>query len=100
MEDPLTPGLGQPQNIVAGGIGTVQEGPEDLPISHSQVWANGSWTVIIKRPLSGAASPRGNMVTLAQGGNYQITFAQWEGGNLERDGVKLVAGSWQTLLIQ
>ncbi len=105
--------LPNPQNIVAGGAGTVQTSPDSggpppaTPplITHSQAWANGMWTVVIRRPLSGAASPQGNLVELVprsvnpQRGVYRICFAQWDGGNQERDGVKLVAGSWQTLYI-
>ncbi|AJE02765.1 ethylbenzene dehydrogenase-related protein [Geobacter pickeringii] len=94
--------LAAPQNIVSGGAGTVQKSPDSatLPISQSQIWANGTWTLVIKRPLSGAASLAGNMVPLARGKYYRITFAQWDGGNQERNGVKLVAGSWQTLFVQ
>lgn len=107
--------LPHPQNIVAGGGGTVQTSPDSdgppplppLPITHSQNYnaAAKTWTVVIKRPLSGAASIRGNMVDLipravnAAKGYYRICFAQWDGGNQERNGVKLVAGNWQTLYI-
>lgn len=94
--------LATPQNIVSGGAGTVQKSPDSatLPIIHSQNWASGTWTVVIKRPLTGSASSAGNMVGLSRGRNYRITFGQWDGGNQERNGVKLVAGSWQTLFIQ
>jgi hypothetical protein len=37
------------------------------------------------------------MVELKKGQNYQITFAQWDGKNQERNGLKLVTGTWQTL---
>src|SRR5574341_549146 len=101
--------LPNPQNIVSGGAGTVQKSPDsDGPpplVSHFQQWTSGTWTVIFKRAMTGPAvdstgkSP-GNMVTLVRGANYRITFAQWDGGNQERKGVKLVAGSWQTLFVQ
>lgn len=100
LGDPAT-GLGQPQNIVSGGAGTVQTSPDSpgLPTACSQRYAAGTWTVVIRRPLSGASSTNGNLVALAPATNYRITFAQWDGGNAERDAVKLVAGSWQTLYI-
>lgn len=107
--------LPNPQNIVAGGAGTVQRTPDSdgdpnatPPISplvtHSQSWAGGSWTVILKRPMTGPLLDAngfapGNLVTLAPNKYYQITFGQWDGGNEERNGVKLVAGSWQTLYV-
>lgn len=100
LGDPVT-GLGQPQNIVSGGAGTVQTSPDSAaqPTACSQTYAGGTWTVVIRRPLSGAPSANGNLVALVPATNYRITFAQWDGGNAERDAVKLVAGSWQTLYL-
>lgn len=100
LGDPVT-GLGQPQNIVAGGAGTVQTSPdsESLPTVTSQVYAGGAWTVVMQRPLSGAPWPSGDLVTLTPGGTYRITFAQWDGRAKQRGPVKLVAGSWQTLIV-
>lgn len=97
------PGL---QNIVSGGAGTVQTTPdsETLQLGHSQKRVGTSWVVVMKRPLVGPAADSqgispGNLVTLTPGTNYRITFAQWDGGNEERNGVKLVAGTWQTLYV-
>lgn len=102
LADPVT-GLGQPQNIVSGGAGTVQTSPDSasLPTAFSQGYdpVQKLWTVVIKRPLSGASSPNGNLPALVPGSNYRITFAQWDGAQKERNGVKLVAGSWQTLRV-
>ncbi|MCU0578659.1 MAG: ethylbenzene dehydrogenase-related protein [Desulfobacterota bacterium] len=98
--------LVKPENLVSGGAGTVQKSPdsEALPISHSQsrTALPGSWTVIIQRPLQGTYNPpaqSGNLVTLNRGGNYRICFAQWDGAQEERNGLKMVAGSWQTLQV-
>jgi DMSO reductase family type II enzyme heme b subunit len=101
MENPLTPGLGHPQNIVAGGAGTVQTSPDSdlLPITQSQTKTAAGWTVIFKRPLVNA-STSGNMVALARTKSYRICFAQWDGANEERNGLKMVAGSWHTLFVQ
>lgn len=100
LGDPVT-GLGHPQNIVAGGAGTVQTSPDSdlLLTGTSQGYAGRTWTVVMRRPLSGTPWPSGDLVTLNPGGTYRITFAQWDGRSKERDGVKLVAGSWQTLSI-
>jgi DMSO reductase family type II enzyme heme b subunit len=100
LGDPIT-GLGQPQNIVAGGAGTVQTSPdsEALPTATSQVYSGGAWTVVMQRPLSGATWPSGDLVTLTPGSTYRITFAQWDGGAKQRGPFKLVAGSWQTLIV-
>jgi DMSO reductase family type II enzyme heme b subunit len=100
MVDPAT-GLGHPQNIVAGGAGTVQTTPDSdlLPIIHSQSRSASGWVVIIQRPLVNA-SANGNMVTLARAKSYRICFAQWNGAFQERNGTKMVAGSWQTLFVQ
>lgn len=95
------------QNIVSGGAGTVQTSPDSdvLLLEHSQNRAGTSWVVVMKRPLLGPATDSqgkspGNLVTLASGKYYRTTFAQWDGGNEERNGVKLIAGSWQTLYVQ
>lgn len=94
--------FGQIQNIVSGGTGTVQTSPDSalLPIVHSQTRTGSIWTVIIQRPLSGAASTAGNMVTLARAKSYRICFGQWDGAQEERNGLKMVAGSWQVLFVQ
>lgn len=115
MGDPLTPvniifwraDLPNPQNIVAGGPGTVQTSPDsggpppDTPplVTHSQTRGNRTWTVIIRRPMA-SPSARGNMVPLARGMKYRIIFANWNGANQERGGIKLVTGNWQTLAIK
>lgn len=100
LGDPAT-GLGQPQNIVAGGAGTVQTSPESATLStaFSQGYASGAWTVVMRRPLGGASSPSGDLATLSPGRSYRVTFAQWDGASEERNGVKLVAGTWQTLFV-
>lgn len=101
--------LPNPQNIVAGGPGTVQKSPDsggpppDTPplVTHSQSRAAGTWTVILKRPMNGAAaSPRGNMVSFVRGRQYKVIFANWNGVLKERNGVKMISGNWQNLAIK
>ncbi len=101
--------FGQIQNIVAGGTGTVQTSADSAlrGITHSQTRVGTSWIVIMKRPMLGPAvdtqnppQAPGNMVTLARAKSYRICFGQWDGAQEERNGVKMVAGSWQILSIQ
>lgn len=99
--------FGQIQNIVAGGTGTVQTSPDSalLGISHSQTRSGTSWIVIMKRPMPGTTvdsqgNTPGNLVPLARNKSYRICFAQWDGAQEERNGLKMVAGSWQVLFVQ
>ncbi|MCR4346643.1 MAG: ethylbenzene dehydrogenase-related protein [Sulfuricaulis sp.] len=88
--------LSQPQNIVAGGIGTPQPSPDAQNLIHYQSWGSGRWTVIVSRPLTGASV---NQVTLARGASYRAAFANWNGSALDRNGRKAISG-WGTLAIQ
>ncbi len=88
--------LMQPQNIVAGGIGTPQPSPDAQNLLHYQGWGNGKWTVIVSRPLTGASV---NQVTLSRGTSYRVAFANWNGSALDRNGRKAISG-WNTLAIQ
>ena len=95
--------LAQPQNIVAGGIGTVHPsearplGPEDPPpppppsqnIVHYQSWENGRWTVIMGRPMYAASTA--TQVQFTSGGRYGAVFGNWEGGDFERNGHKAIS---------
>ena len=80
--------LAQPQNIVAGGIGTVQPSPDGQNLVHSQIWANGRWTVIMGRPMNAASD---NQVQFNGGGRYGAVFGNWEGSDFERNGHKAIS---------
>lgn len=82
--------LVQPQNIVAGGIGTVQTTPDaaDQNIVHYQNWSNGKWTVIMGRPMAASTD---NQVNFTRGQSYGAVFANWEGGDFERNGHKAIS---------
>jgi len=93
-------GLEQPQNIEAGGIGTVHPteapplDPAPVPppsqnIVHSQNYANGRWTVIMGRPMNAVSAT--TQVQFTSGGRYGAVFGNWEGSDFERDGHKAIS---------
>ena len=88
--------LAQPQNIVAGGIGTVQVSPDAQNISSYSNWAANAWDVIISRPMIAAST---NQVTFARGMKYPVVFGNWEGWDFERDGHKTIT-NWTKLDVQ
>jgi len=88
--------LAQPQNIVAGGIGTVQPSPDAQNISHYQNWAGDQWTVIMSRPMVAASD---NQVTFTPGNTYSVIHGAWEGFDFERDGHKTIS-AWEKMDIE
>lgn len=91
--------LEKPENIVGGGMGTVQITPDEASqnIRHYQKWQDGEWNVIISRPMTAASE---NQVSFVRGKKYRIAFANWKGGTYaERGGHKLVS-EWEFLSIQ
>jgi DMSO reductase family type II enzyme heme b subunit len=91
--------LPTPENIVAGGMGTPQISPDEgsQNIRHYQKWENGTWSLIITRPMAQASE---NQVSFIRGRNYRVAFANWKGGvYAERGGHKIVS-EWQNLSIQ
>ncbi len=88
--------LAQPQNIVAGGIGTPQPSPDAQNLQRYQNWSSGTWTIIMARPMVGASD---NQITLTRGASYNIAFANWNGSDKNRDGRKAIS-NWNTLQIQ
>ncbi len=91
--------LPKPENIVAGGMGTPQISPDEgsQNIKHYQKWENGTWSLIITRPMAQSSE---NQVSFIRGRNYRVAFANWKGGAYaERGGHKIVS-EWQNLSIQ
>ncbi len=91
--------LPKPENIVAGGVGTPQTNPDATlqNIRHYQDWKNGTWSIIITRPMAASSE---NQVSFVRGKSYRIAFANWKGGAYaERGGHKIVS-EWQNLFIQ
>lgn len=88
--------LDKPQNVVGGGIGTPHPSPDAQNLQRYQNWSNGTWTVIVSRPLAGASD---NQITLVSGTSYSVAFANWNGSDKNRNGRKAFS-NWQTLTIQ
>ncbi len=91
--------LPNPENIVGGGMGTVQISPDlsSRNITQYQKWENGTWNVIIIRPMAAASE---NQVSFVRGKSYRAAFANWKGGTYaERGGHKIVS-EWQYLFIE
>jgi DMSO reductase family type II enzyme heme b subunit len=88
--------LSKPQNIVAGGIGTPQPSPDAQNLQRYQNWLNGSWSVIVSRPLIGASD---NQITLVSGVSYSVAFANWNGSDKNRNGRKAFS-NWHSLTIE
>jgi len=88
--------LAKPQNIVAGGIGTPQPSSDAQNLQRYQNWRNGTWRIIISRPLSGTSD---NQITLLSGASYRVAFANWNGSDKNRNGRKAIS-NWHTLSIE
>jgi len=50
-------------------------------------------------PSATPCTPIGNLPNLPPGASYQIVFANWDGGQAERNGMKFI-GQWGDLLVQ
>lgn len=57
--------------------------------------------IVGRAPLASVTpcTPVGNLPNLLAGGTYQIVFANWDGGQQERNGLKFI-GQWGDLLVQ
>ena len=80
-------------NLGANGFGTL------TPLATQDVTAtgkyrNGTWTVIFYRPVK---STETQAVKFEGTGEWPVSFAVWDGANMERDGLKAVNVEWQTL---
>ncbi|NIR30874.1 MAG: hypothetical protein GWN84_16475 [Gammaproteobacteria bacterium] len=88
--------LAAPQNIVAGSVGTLQPSPDAQNMARYQSWANGAWTVIVRRPMTTVTD---NQINLLRGSDYDVAFAAWDGSDKNRDGRKAIS-DWHTLSIE
>ena len=84
------------QNIVARGLGTVEE-TEKSHIQARARWQDGRWQLVFARPL---ATDRAEGVQLASKKPSKVAFAVWEGSSQERAGLKSFSKEWQDLLIE
>jgi DMSO reductase family type II enzyme heme b subunit len=90
------PDLEQPYNITAQGTGTTRRTP-DPELAASGTYANGEWTVVIRRRLRTSVS---DYVKFRPGAAGKVAFAVWQGANQERGGLKSASADWEPLEIE
>jgi DMSO reductase family type II enzyme heme b subunit len=83
---------------VASGIGSSRV-VDDQSIAARAVHDGEGWTVVLHRALRVDAHAA-ESVQLEPGQRLRTTFAVWEGGNLERAGIKAFAPQWVDLAIE
>ena len=76
--------------LAAKGYGSLTSQPDER-VRGKGVWKDGQWTVVMAKPLQGTP-------TLAKAGRVPISFAVWDGGAGERNGLKAVS-IWQSLAL-
>ncbi len=84
-------------DLTAGGPQTATfRMPKNEAVDARGKWADGYWTVEMKRPLEASAASGG--VALSPGQRASIGFAVWNGAKKDRDGQKLVT-IWNDLIL-
>jgi DMSO reductase family type II enzyme heme b subunit len=86
------------RNVRARGIGTVED-TEKSRIAARSEWKDGTWRLVLSRPLA-VADQKGETVQLAAGGSTKVAFAVWEGGSGERAGIKAFSKQWRELTLE
>ncbi|MBT4521076.1 MAG: hypothetical protein HOC23_13825 [Halieaceae bacterium] len=89
---------------IEGGKQVLLEGPgssntiEQEQISTASVWVEGSWSVVIARPMQ--VPDNSAVLQLAPGMNTAVGVAIWEGGRGERGGIKAYSKDWIELMLE
>ena len=87
----------EPENIVAGGIGTVQrKAPDELESKSAREGA--AWKVVFARPLTNGQAQSG--VALKPGQRTSIAVAVWDGSAGERAGIKAFSRTWREIELE
>ncbi len=86
------------RNVQAQGIGSVED-TEKSRIAARSLWKDGTWYVVLCRPLT-VADQKGEAVQLAAGGSAKVAFAVWEGSSGERAGIKAFSKDWRELSLE
>jgi len=83
------------ESLVAAGFGTLTSlPPPQQDVAGEGVWRDGSWVVVMRRPLF-PEEPDGGAV-LDGLATLPVAFAVWDGGAKDRNGTK-VFSEWTTL---
>jgi DMSO reductase family type II enzyme heme b subunit len=85
------------RNDVANGIGTSRVLDAES-ISAQAKHEEGRWSVVLRRSLQ-LAKPLDGAMQFTAGQAFRTTFAVWDGGNLERAGIKAFSPSWLELTL-
>jgi DMSO reductase family type II enzyme heme b subunit len=85
----------KPKNQVAHGLSTSLY-TETTPLVSRSEWQNGTWRVVMGRPLQ----VQEEAVNLSPGIATAVGFAAWEGANGERGGVKSFSKEWRDLVLE
>jgi len=75
------------------------QGTEKSRIAARSEWKDGTWRLVLSRPLA-VADQKGEAVQLAAGGSTKVAFAVWEGGSGERAGIKAFSKQWRELTLE
>ena len=95
VENPISRGRASPVlDQMAEGWGSMTVKP-DQHATGKGVWRNGTWTVVITRPM---VSDDANAPVLVAGSQTVVSFAAWEGGNREV-GARKSWAPWMALVI-
>ncbi|MBV6340576.1 ethylbenzene dehydrogenase-related protein [Candidatus Magnetobacterium casense] len=84
------------EEATSEGPGTYKTKPVENTVGEA-VWQNGSWTLIVKRPMT--VNDAGS-VQFKAGEKKPISFAVWEGHRLEGGGRKAVSPAWAEVLVK
>ncbi len=87
---------GEAQNIVARGLGTVEETQKSYVQARAR-WQDGRWQLVFARPL---ATDGAEGVQLAAKKPTKVAFAVWDGASQERAGLKSFSKQWRELAIE
>lgn len=84
-------------NLTAKGFGSTTFRPKASQlVTAKSAWKDGSWSVVLRRPLKVAAD---DGLALSPGDQGSVAFAIWDGQARDRNGQKMVS-IWHDLKIE
>lgn len=86
------------EDLTASGLGTVERAG-DSQIAAKSKWEDGTWRVVLARPLA-ADGQAGHAVQLEAGKSVKVAFAVWNGDMGERGGLKSFSQTWLDLELE
>jgi DMSO reductase family type II enzyme heme b subunit len=86
------------RNDVATGIGTSRV-LDTVFIAAQAKHRDGHWSVVMHRALR-MEKPTDGVIEFKPGQVLEVAFAVWDGGNLERAGIKAFSPSWLEMIVE